>query len=76
MYAKTRKDDVNDYHKITENYYCRRAACNADTARKMDYPRLTPGGVGDFCRSQQGRQKLADAVALLADFAGKIRVGA
>ena len=24
---------MNDFHKITENYYCRRAACNADTAR-------------------------------------------
>ena len=76
MYAKTRKDDVNDFHKITENHYRRHAACNTDTARKMDYPRLTPGGVGDFCRSQQGGQKLADTLALLTDFAREIRVGA
>ncbi len=31
----------------------------------------TPGRAGNFCRSQQGGQKLADTVALLADFAGK-----
>ena len=67
---------MNDYHKITENHYRRRAACNADTARKMDYLRLTPGRAGNFCRSQQGGQKLADTVALLADFAGEICVGA
>ena len=60
----------------TENYYRRRAACNADTARKMDYPRSAPGRAGYICRSQQSGQKLADAVALLADFAGEICVGA
>ena len=47
-----------------------------DTARKMDYPRSAPGRVGNFCRSQQGGQKLADTLALLADFAGEICVGA
>ena len=67
---------MNDYHKITENHYRRRATCNADSARKMDYPRSAPGGVGDFCRSQQGGQKLADTLALLTDFAGEICVGA
>ena len=66
---QTRKDDVNDFHKITENYYCRRAACNADTARKMDYPRFAPGRADNLCRPQQSGQELADPVALFADFA-------
>ena len=39
---------MNDYHKITENHYRRRAACNADTTRKMDYPRSAPGGLAIF----------------------------
>jgi len=59
-----------------ENHYRRRAACNADSACKMDYPRSAPGRAGNFCRSQQGGQKLADTLALLADFAGEICVGA
>ena len=63
---------MNDHRKITENHYRRRAACNTDTARKMDYPRSAPGRAGNFCRSQQGGQKLADTVALLTDFAGEI----
>ena len=67
---------MNDYHKITENHYRRRTACNADTARKMDYPRFAPGRAGNLCRPQQGGQKLADTLALLTDFAREIRVGA
>ena len=69
------KDDANDYHKITENDYRRSTDCNADTAGEVDYPRLAPGGAGNLCRSQQSGEKLTDAVALLADFAGKICVG-
>ncbi len=60
---------MNDYHKITENHYRRRAACNTDTARKVDYSRSAPSRIGAVCRSQQGGQKLADTVALLTDFA-------
>ena len=63
-------------HKITENHYRRRATCNTDTARKMDYPRFAPGRSGNLCRPQQGGQKLADTLALLTDFAREIRVGA
>ena len=43
---------------------------------KWIIPGLLPAGGGDFCWSQQGGQKLADTLALLADFAGEIRVGA
>ena len=67
---------MNDYHKITENHYRLSAACNTDTARKVDYSRSAPSRIGAVCRSQQGGQKLADTVALLTDFAREICVGA
>ena len=67
---------MNDYHKITENHYRRCTACNADTASKMDYPRFAPGRAGNLRRPQQSGQELADPVALFADFAGEICVGA
>ena len=43
---------------------------------KWIIPGLLPGRAGYICRSQQSGQKLADAVALLAGFAGEICVGA
>ena len=67
---------MNDYHKITENHYRRRAACNTDTACKIDYPRSATGRSGNLCRPQQSGQKLADTVAPLTDFAREICVGA
>lgn len=66
---------MNDFHKITENHYRRRTACNADSACKMDYPRFATGRSDNLCRPQQGGQKLADLVTLLADFTGEICVG-
>ena len=42
---------------------------------KWIIPGLLPAA-GNLCRSQQGGQKLADTLALLADFAGEICVGA
>lgn len=43
---------------------------------KWIIPSLLPAGLAIFAGPQQGGQKLADTLALLADFAGKIRVGA
>lgn len=43
---------------------------------KWIIPGLLPAGLAIFARPQQGGQKLADPVALLADFTGKICVGA
>ena len=45
---------------------------------KWIIPGLLPAGLAicHLCRPQQGRQKLADTLALLTDFARKIRVGA
>ena len=39
---------MNDFHKITENHYRRRTACNADTARKWIIPGLLPAGLAIF----------------------------
>ena len=57
--------------RITENHYRRRAACNTDTARKVDYSRSAPSRIGAVCRSQQGGQKLADTVLCLQISQGK-----
>lgn len=43
---------------------------------KWIIPGFAPSWSGNLCRSQQGGQKLADTLALLADFAGEICVGA
>ena len=40
-------------------------------AGQVDHSRSAPCRIGAVCRSQQGRQKLADAVALLTDCAGQ-----
>ena len=62
------------YDKTSENNLRRRTSLHAATAGQVDHPRFASGRTGAVCRPQQGRQKLADPVALFADCAGEIHV--